>query len=81
MRDPLLAGILSFLLPGVGQIYNGRVLIGITLTRKIIQCAVISQIEKIFQNDPSVRMLRIEKLRMKLHPKQGARDVLHSLNW
>ena len=29
MRDPLLAGILSFLVPGVGQIYNGRILIGI----------------------------------------------------
>ena len=29
MRDPALAGILSLLIPGVGQIYNGRVLIGI----------------------------------------------------
>jgi TM2 domain-containing membrane protein YozV len=29
MRDPFLAGILSLLIPGVGQIYNGRVLIGI----------------------------------------------------
>jgi TM2 domain-containing membrane protein YozV len=29
MRDPILAAILSFLLPGVGQIYNGRILIGI----------------------------------------------------
>jgi len=29
MRDPMLAGILSFLIPGVGQIYNGRILIGI----------------------------------------------------
>lgn len=29
MREPLLAGILSLLLPGLGQIYNGRVLIGI----------------------------------------------------
>ena len=29
MRDPLLAGILSLLVPGLGQIYNGRILIGI----------------------------------------------------
>ena len=29
MRDPALAGILSLLIPGLGQIYNGRVLIGI----------------------------------------------------
>ena len=29
MRNPILAGILSFLIPGVGQIYNGRILIGI----------------------------------------------------
>ncbi len=29
MRDPFLAGILSLLIPGVGQIYNGRVVIGI----------------------------------------------------
>ncbi len=29
MREPLLAGILSLLVPGVGQIYNGRILIGI----------------------------------------------------
>ncbi len=29
MREPLLAGILSLLIPGVGQIYNGRILIGI----------------------------------------------------
>jgi hypothetical protein len=29
MRDPMLAGILSFLIPGVGQIYNGRIVIGI----------------------------------------------------
>lgn len=28
-RDPLLAGILSLLIPGVGQIYNGRWLIGL----------------------------------------------------
>lgn len=27
-RDPLLAGILSLLIPGVGQIYNGRWVIG-----------------------------------------------------
>jgi TM2 domain-containing membrane protein YozV len=29
MRDPALAGILSFLIPGVGQLYNGRILAGI----------------------------------------------------
>jgi TM2 domain-containing membrane protein YozV len=29
MRNPLIAGILSLLIPGLGQIYNGRVLIGI----------------------------------------------------
>lgn len=29
MREPYVAGILSLLVPGVGQIYNGRVLIGI----------------------------------------------------
>jgi len=29
MRDPFIAGILSFLIPGVGQIYNGRVIVGI----------------------------------------------------
>ena len=29
MRDPVLAGILSFLIPGVGQIYNGQILWGI----------------------------------------------------
>ena len=29
MRNPIVAGILSLLLPGVGQIYNGRILIGI----------------------------------------------------
>lgn len=28
-RDPLLAGVLSFLVPGVGQLYNGRILAGI----------------------------------------------------
>ncbi|MBA3770849.1 MAG: hypothetical protein H0X08_10210 [Blastocatellia bacterium] len=29
MREPLIAGILSLLIPGLGQIYNGRILIGI----------------------------------------------------
>jgi len=29
MREPMVAGILSLLIPGVGQIYNGRILIGI----------------------------------------------------
>ncbi len=29
MRNPLTAGILSLLIPGVGQIYNGRIIIGI----------------------------------------------------
>ena len=29
MREPLLAGILSLLIPGIGQIYNGRVIVGI----------------------------------------------------
>ena len=29
MRDPMLAGILSFIVPGVGQLYNGRILAGI----------------------------------------------------
>jgi len=29
MRDPVLAGILSFIIPGVGQLYNGRILAGI----------------------------------------------------
>jgi TM2 domain-containing membrane protein YozV len=29
MRDPALAGILSLLIPGVGQLYNGRILAGI----------------------------------------------------
>lgn len=29
MRNPLLAGILSFFIPGVGQIYNGRIIVGI----------------------------------------------------
>ncbi len=31
MREPLLAGILSLLIPGIGQIYNGRVVICIIL--------------------------------------------------
>ena len=29
MRDPLLAGLLSLLIPGVGQIYNGQIISGI----------------------------------------------------
>ena len=29
MRDPVLAGILSLIIPGAGQIYNGRVVSGI----------------------------------------------------
>jgi len=29
MREPFIAGVLSFLIPGVGQIYNGRIIIGI----------------------------------------------------
>jgi TM2 domain-containing membrane protein YozV len=29
MKDPTLAAILSFLIPGVGQIYNGQWLLGI----------------------------------------------------
>jgi len=29
MRDPVIAGVLSLILPGLGQIYNGRVLPGI----------------------------------------------------
>jgi TM2 domain-containing membrane protein YozV len=29
MRDPVLAGALSFIVPGVGQLYNGRILAGI----------------------------------------------------
>ena len=28
-RDPFIAGLLSFLIPGVGQIYNGCILAGI----------------------------------------------------
>lgn len=29
MRDPVLAGILSLILPGVGQLYNGQILAGV----------------------------------------------------
>lgn len=29
MREPYIAGILSLFVPGVGQIYNGRIVIGI----------------------------------------------------
>ena len=29
MREPWIAGVLSFLIPGVGQIYNGRIIIGV----------------------------------------------------
>ncbi|HNQ15179.1 MAG TPA: hypothetical protein PKM58_06425, partial [Pyrinomonadaceae bacterium] len=29
MREPWIAGLLSFLVPGVGQIYNGRIIVGI----------------------------------------------------
>lgn len=29
MRDPLIAGLLSLFVPGLGQLYNGRVLQGI----------------------------------------------------
>jgi TM2 domain-containing membrane protein YozV len=28
-RDPFIAGLLSFLIPGVGQIYNGQILWGV----------------------------------------------------
>ena len=28
-REPMLAGLLSFLIPGAGQIYNGQILSGI----------------------------------------------------
>ena len=28
MRDPVLAGVLSLIIPGVGQLYNGRILAG-----------------------------------------------------
>lgn len=29
MRDPFLAGVLSLIIPGAGQIYNGRIISGI----------------------------------------------------
>ena len=29
MRDPFTAGLLSLIIPGVGQLYNGRILAGI----------------------------------------------------
>lgn len=29
MRDPVLAGILSFIIPGLGQLYNGQIIAGI----------------------------------------------------
>ena len=29
MRDPVLAGFLSLLIPGIGQLYNGQILWGI----------------------------------------------------
>jgi TM2 domain-containing membrane protein YozV len=29
MRDPFLAGLLSFIIPGVGQLYNGQIIAGI----------------------------------------------------
>ena len=29
MRDPVLAGILSLILPGVGQLYNGQLIVGL----------------------------------------------------
>lgn len=29
MRNPLLAGVLSFLIPGLGQLYNGQILWGV----------------------------------------------------
>jgi TM2 domain-containing membrane protein YozV len=29
MRDPFIAGLLSLLIPGLGQLYNGRILAGI----------------------------------------------------
>ncbi|MBA3768534.1 MAG: hypothetical protein H0W99_16460 [Acidobacteria bacterium] len=29
MRNPVTAGVLSLLVPGVGQLYNGRILAGI----------------------------------------------------
>jgi TM2 domain-containing membrane protein YozV len=29
MRDPFIAGVLSLVIPGAGQIYNGRILSGV----------------------------------------------------
>lgn len=29
MRDPFIAGLLSLLIPGLGQIYNGQIIIGL----------------------------------------------------
>jgi TM2 domain-containing membrane protein YozV len=29
MRNPVIAGVLSLLIPGLGQIYNGRILVGV----------------------------------------------------
>lgn len=29
MRDPFIAGILSLIFPGLGQLYNGRILAGL----------------------------------------------------
>ena len=29
MRDPALAAVLSLIIPGVGQLYNGRILAGV----------------------------------------------------
>ena len=29
MRDPFLAGLLSFVIPGLGQLYNGQIIAGI----------------------------------------------------
>ena len=29
MRDPALAGVLSFIIPGIGQLYNGQILAGV----------------------------------------------------
>ena len=29
MRDPVLAGFLSLIIPGIGQLYNGQILVGI----------------------------------------------------
>jgi TM2 domain-containing membrane protein YozV len=29
MRDPFIAGLLSLLVPGLGQIYNGQIILGL----------------------------------------------------